>query len=723
MRRPWQVWLLFAAGLAVVIPAMVWLSWQVLFLDQAEALSRRQAEREELIGRALWRMDSFVTPLLAREASRPESYYQTVIVTSSGTKAAAGERLKADLANGEEAIADSTDEFASPIQSLTPLLADPPQYVLLHFNWLPDNRVLSPQCPSPEDRSFACAQGVTEHALSVFETRRHQLEVASTNQQLLGLLPAESWPVSRWDYLSDITGGSEPSAINQPPVVSPFPTYQTAVSGSYDNDYAATQSLGNETSGVQAYSSPGQSNTFAGGRPAVISSDRESANVQSDPRSTSNLGGQDDRFGQRRVPAPTTPQESQLLSAEAVPQRSPRSQLSGSRNDFDQRNSAYQQFAQQSVENLKYRNPSKETAGSSEPTSVTHQEGAFRPVWVGGKLLFARRVQQGERNLVQGCWLDWNRLEALLRDEVSDILPNFLLVPVFDPQQAALNRVLATLPVQIEVPPLQPQSIQWSPVRLALVAAWAGLIFAALAAAITLQGMIVLNERRASFVSAVTHELRTPLTTFRMYAEMLAEGMVPEPERQQRYLNTLRTESDRLAHLVDNVLQYARLERGRPGKQRQKVSLAALLERMEVRLQERAEQAGLNLQLQGNVKANTIELVTDPSAIEQIVFNLVDNASKYAAEAEDKSLLLQWKLEPRALALRVIDRGPGIGAAGQTRLFQPFSKSVNEAAESAPGVGLGLALSRRLARALGGELSWEQTPGGGATFCLRLPRG
>ena len=84
--------------------------------------------------------------------------------------------------------------------------------------------------------------------------------------------------------------------------------------------------------------------------------------------------------------------------------------------------------------------------------------------------------------------------------------------------------------------------------------------------------MVALSERRGAFVSAVTHELRTPLTTFRMYAEMLAEGMVPSPEARQKYLETLRREADRLAHLVENVLQYARLERGRPGGRRENVT-------------------------------------------------------------------------------------------------------------------------------------------------------
>src|SRR5439155_15089133 len=101
-----------------------------------------------------------------------------------------------------------------------------------------------------------------------------------------------------------------------------------------------------------------------------------------------------------------------------------------------------------------------------------------------------------------------------------------------------------------------------TPVRVSLSIAWLCALLAAGAVAALLLGAVRLSERRGAFVSAVTHELRTPLTTFRMYAEMLAGGMVPDEARRRHYLETLRIEADRLSHLVENVLSYARLERG-----------------------------------------------------------------------------------------------------------------------------------------------------------------
>jgi len=261
----------------------------------------------------------------------------------------------------------------------------------------------------------------------------------------------------------------------------------------------------------------------------------------------------------------------------------------------------------------------------------------------------------------------------------------------------------------------------WTPIRISLVVAWICLLVTALAAAMMLHSVITLSERRGAFVSAVTHELRTPLTTFRMYAEMLAGGMVPEADQRQRYLETLRVEADRLAHLVENVLQYARLERGRPGKRREETSIASLLDRCESRLADRAAQGEMKLHVEVADADREATLATDSAAVEQILFNLVDNACKYAAGSTDKRIHLEITSDARRVRIAVRDHGPGISRTGRKKLFQPFSKSVHEAASTAPGVGLGLALCRRLAADLGCRLDLESPADGGAIFVLTLP--
>jgi len=261
----------------------------------------------------------------------------------------------------------------------------------------------------------------------------------------------------------------------------------------------------------------------------------------------------------------------------------------------------------------------------------------------------------------------------------------------------------------------------WSPTRVSLAVAWMCVLMAGIAVAVLLHGTVSLSERRGAFVSAVTHELRTPLTTFKMYSEMLAEDMVPDVARQKQYLQTLCSEANRLSHLVENVLAYARLERGSARSRVEQVTLRELTDRVQSRLLQRAGQAGMALAVDGDAKAWATTVHVDVSAVEQILFNLVDNACKYAAGATEKIIHLEALCEPKSAMLRVRDHGQGISEQGARRLFQPFSKSAHEAAHSAPGVGLGLALCRRLSRSMGGDLRLDRLVKGGACFVLTLP--
>jgi len=262
----------------------------------------------------------------------------------------------------------------------------------------------------------------------------------------------------------------------------------------------------------------------------------------------------------------------------------------------------------------------------------------------------------------------------------------------------------------------------WSPLHTLLVVAWGGVALAMFAAAMLLGGVVALSERRASFVSSVTHELRTPLTTFRLYSEMLADDMIPEGEQRRGYLRTLQTEATRLTHLVENVLAYSRIERGSARARIEQTTAEELAGRVVPRLEERASSAGMSLAVDLPENITGVRLRADLTATEQILFNLVDNACKYASPPSGDGILhISFKREAKYLQIRVRDHGPGISPRERRRLFKPFHKSAQEAAASKPGVGLGLSLSRRLARALGGNLVWEPANGPGTSFRLDLP--
>jgi signal transduction histidine kinase len=348
--------------------------------------------------------------------------------------------------------------------------------------------------------------------------------------------------------------------------------------------------------------------------------------------------------------------------------------------------------------------------------------GMMRPVWMKDALVLARRVSSRGTDYVQGCWLDWPALRDDLLDDVVELLPGARLVRLVEEDSQGRTRRLASLPVTLVPGSVEPLDLEGlSPIQISLLIAWGCILLAALAVFVLLRGAVVLSERRGAFVSAVTHELRTPLTTFRMYTEMLADGMVPDEEKRVRYLKTLHAEADRLDHLVQNVLAYARLERTRKGVEIQEVTLGEILDRNRERLAERASQAGMQLEVEPDESLLAQSLRVDVPALERILFNLVDNASKYAASAEDKRIHLQAERLPDRLVLRVRDHGQGIQPDVARRLFRPFSKSAKDAAESAPGVGLGLALSRRLAQKMGGQLILDETVSDGACFELVLP--
>ena len=391
---------------------------------------------------------------------------------------------------------------------------------------------------------------------------------------------------------------------------------------------------------------------------------------------------------------------------------------------------ARQQIEQQAVRNiieLQAREQVQRARQQKAPTNAAAaysdvREGVITPLWAGSTLLLARRVSVDEQDYVQGCWVDWPAIRLWLLDQVRDLFADADLEPVESGAGEWQSRMLIAVPARLvpgSAPPVETGPV-W-PIRFSLLIAWGCVLLAAAAVAVLLLGAVSLSERRGAFVSAVTHELRSPLTTFRMYTEMLAEGMVPGEAKRQRYLETLRTEAERLAHLVENVLAYARLERQRADAGVEAVTLQGLLERVQRRLTERARQAGMDLIVDGAEKAASLTVRADTSAVEQILFNLVDNACKYAALASDRRIRLQIDSAGSFALLKIRDRGPGIARKDARRLFRPFSKSAREAANSAPGVGLGLALCRRLARRMGGDLRLDRNVDDGTCFVLSLP--
>jgi signal transduction histidine kinase len=224
--------------------------------------------------------------------------------------------------------------------------------------------------------------------------------------------------------------------------------------------------------------------------------------------------------------------------------------------------------------------------------------------------------------------------------------------------------------------------------------------------------------QKTSFVANVSHEFKTPLTTIRLYAELLETGRVRDAAQGGEYLRTIGRETQRLARLVNNALDFSRLEQGRKKFAREPLDLAAELARLLDTHAPRVAEAGLALQRE--LPAAPVAVTTDRDAVGQIVLNLLDNACKYAAAGGE----VRVSLMPRAAGgaeVHVADRGPGVPASHDQLIFEKFHRIDDLLTAEQSGAGLGLSIARQLARGLGGELRCTARPGGGADFVLELP--
>jgi signal transduction histidine kinase len=279
---------------------------------------------------------------------------------------------------------------------------------------------------------------------------------------------------------------------------------------------------------------------------------------------------------------------------------------------------------------------------------------------------------------------------------------------------------MTALPLQLDPGPADTApNAGWTPLRVGLGLAWIAAIVALLAVGLGGWSLIDLSQRRIRFVSAVTHELRTPLTTLQLYLDMLANGLVRDEKQRGEYIQTLNTEANRLSRLVGNVLDFSRLENQRPRLNRVRVTVADLLAQIDAVWQSRCKDADKELVVE-NALGKDAALFIDAPLVQQILGNLLDNASKYSRGAADRRIWLRVDGEGRRLVFEVEDHGAGVPKRERGSIFRAFRRGRN-AGVTGGGVGLGLALARRWARLLGGELTLRPPAGGGACFRLTLP--
>jgi two-component system, OmpR family, phosphate regulon sensor histidine kinase PhoR len=224
-------------------------------------------------------------------------------------------------------------------------------------------------------------------------------------------------------------------------------------------------------------------------------------------------------------------------------------------------------------------------------------------------------------------------------------------------------------------------------------------------------------RQKTSFVSSVSHELKTPLTSIRMYAELLAAERIKTQKKKKQYLKVIVTESQRLTRLVNNVLDFSRLEQGRKNYHLEKLDMTVFLYETMKAQSLRIKKAGVLLK--EDIPDENIIVETDRDALEQVILNLLDNSIKYASEGKEFTIVL--KVRKEYCELQFSDKGPGVPSAHRDNIFKKFHRVDNSMTTRKPGSGLGLSISRRLLRGLGGDLLYRPCEGGGSCFIVLIP--
>lgn len=229
-----------------------------------------------------------------------------------------------------------------------------------------------------------------------------------------------------------------------------------------------------------------------------------------------------------------------------------------------------------------------------------------------------------------------------------------------------------------------------------------------------------LARQKTDFVSNVSHELKTPLTSIRMFSELLAEGRVADPERQRSYLSIITAEAARLTRLINNVLDFARIDRGEKKYQFENCDLVGVVRETVATYQPQLEASGFHFS--SELPSSPVWVKGDRDSLAQVIVNLLSNAEKYADSRKEIDLELRQLTSPLPYAeLKVKDRGLGVPKGSEQKIFEQFYRAHDSLNSGIQGSGLGLTLARQVARAHGGEVVYEPRSGGGSCFCLRLP--
>ncbi len=364
-------------------------------------------------------------------------------------------------------------------------------------------------------------------------------------------------------------------------------------------------------------------------------------------------------------------------------------------------------------------------------TIVTGGENAEESIF-GGQVFLVRDIQIENRHFLQGFQLNENKLieevkksaSRLKRKGMSFELPQtknggtenenaaYTAVLVFDFGELVLNLM--------EIDPA------WIAEQISQLRHWYFGIISIVLLAVTLalaslwlstRAQLKLAQKKDDFISAVSHELRTPLTSIRMYSEMLEKNWVKSEDKLAEYYGSMRQESERLSRLIENVLDFSRIQKGRKKYTFSLGDINECIADVIEMMKPYATQNGFSIKTELGQIGQT---AFDRDAVTQIVVNLVDNAIKYARNAEDKTITVRTRSDDRFILIEVEDHGPGVPHRLRHKVFEQFFRTEAEATRETTGTGLGLALVKKFAQAHNGFVEIITAKPSGAIFRVTL---
>ncbi|MEN8127029.1 MAG: HAMP domain-containing sensor histidine kinase [Planctomycetota bacterium] len=389
----------------------------------------------------------------------------------------------------------------------------------------------------------------------------------------------------------------------------------------------------------------------------------------------------------------------------------------------------------------------EQTEYQSQPGSVDQQQIAqgdtvqiriepFVPITVSapngngifaGQVFMLRHVQIEDRHLMQGFQLNEDELLTQITQSAKGLLRRGMGYEISKAERSDAKHTAILQfdfgEVVLNLLELEPGYIQARVVYIRnwffgiLGVVWLAVLVAMAALWKNLHEQVVLSRKKDDFISAVSHELRTPLTSIRMYTEMLEKNWVKTDGKRREYYTTMRTESERLTRLIENVLDFSRIQRGKKRYDFTVGDVNACIGDVVDMMRPYIERAGFVLEQQFEVLD---AFAFDRDAVTQIVINLLDNALKYAKDTQDKHIIVRTRKQADYAVIEVEDHGPGIARSQQKKIFDAFYRCEDESTRQNTGTGLGLALVKRFAEAHHGFVEIAGAKPHGALFRVAL---